>query len=55
MIKNCKTIYEDIENEYFKESDVECPNFFSIKLKIEYDVYHFLPVDAKYIYIYIWS
>ena len=42
-----ETIYQVIDDEYFKQPDVELPNEFLLKYKQEFNVSNFIPVDFK--------
>ena len=45
--KTWKTIYEVVDDKYFKKSDVEFPKVFLLKCKQEFNVYHFTPLGIK--------
>ena len=45
--KTWKTIYEVVDDKYFKKSDVQFPKEFLLKCKQEFNVYHFTPLDIK--------
>ena len=42
-----KKIYEVIDDEYFKQLDIEFPKEFILKFKQEFNFSHFIPVDVK--------
>ena len=42
-----KKIYEVIDDEYFKQLDIEIPEEFLLKCRQEYNISHFIPVDIK--------
>ena len=43
--KTWKTFYEVIDDEHYKQLDVEFPKNLPLKLKREFNVSHFIPVD----------
>ena len=40
-------IFEVIDDQYFKQTDVKFPKYFLIKWKLYHNVYNFIPVDVK--------
>ena len=46
-MKNWNTIYDVVDNEYFKQQDIGCPKEFLLKGTQELNVYYFIPVDIK--------
>ena len=45
--KTWKTIYEVIDEKYFKNLDVKFPKYLLLKFRQEFNVSHFIPIDVK--------
>ena len=45
--KNRRKFYKVIDDEYFKQSDVMFPKEFMLKYKQDFNISHFIPVDAR--------
>ena len=42
-----RKVFEVIDDEYFKQSDIDFPRYYPLKFKTEFNVSHFITVNVK--------